>query len=143
MSNVENLESHVAELQAKVDELKSEMSAAISEIVSIKSQSIVKAILDQFNIKGKEAKLTWEFYPESDDEGGTVWYPEYLKLFVDGEKIDMDEHYVKRKSKYSDNYYEDSLDEVIREDFIYDLKEELHSQGVEQLVINISDGEEN
>lgn len=142
MANVENLESHVSELQAKVDELKSEMSAAISEIVSIKSQSIVKAILDQFGIVGKEAKLTWEFYPESDDQGGTVWYPEDLQLFVDGENIDMDNHVVKRKSKYSDNFYEESLDEVIREDFIYDLKEELHSQGVEQLVIDIT-GEEN
>lgn len=134
---VENLETHVDNLQTKVENLKAEMSAAIAEIVGLKSAEIIKAILAQFNLTGNEAVLSWKFEEEYDDEGGTVWYPYNLALTIDGEEIDLEENIASRKSKWSNSFYEDTLDEALRDDFLYDLKEQLYADGVEKITVNI------
>ena len=134
-------EDKVKGLEAVIKEIKEELTSKIAELVSLKSQEVVSTLLSSYGITGKVAELEWEFYPEGDDEGGTVYYPEGLSLTVDGEDIDMYDYEMQRKSKYSDYVGTYNLHEDIN-DFINDLSGQLQEAGVEDLTINIL-GEEN
>jgi hypothetical protein len=131
----------IKSLQEVIDGIKGELKVKMSELISLKSQEVITAALAAYGITGKVAEIEWDFYPEGDDEGGTVYCPEGLSLTVDGEEIDMYDYEMKRKSKWSDYIGSYNLHEDIN-DFINDMSSEMHSAGVESLTINL-EAEEN
>lgn len=137
MGKKEALES----FEFKINELKAELKKTMSEMISLKMGSTVRELLDQYEIKGEVAHISWDFYPESDDEGGTVWYPEGIELEIDGTSIEMSDHEIERKSKYSDMVYAYDLSEDMNE-LLNDISNTLYEADVTSLTINLFGGEE-
>lgn len=126
----------IKSLEEQIEDLRAELKVKIAEVVGIKSQSLLKSVLAQYGIQGSVALLAWSFYPEGDDEGGTVWYPEGIELTVDGKEVDMGAYVTQRKSRYTDILYDYGLGEDIDE-FIHGLSSQLYEADVTKLEIKI------
>jgi hypothetical protein len=123
-------------LKERREMLENELRNTISEQISLDLTNDVNGLFKQYGITGDLATISWEFHPESDDEGGTDWYPSYITLSVDGEEINMEKKVLNKKSKWSDSHYNYSLDEEINE-LICDWRDDLHKHDVESLLVRI------
>jgi hypothetical protein len=126
------------DLKERRELLENELRNTISEQISLDLTNDVNGLFEQYGIKGDLATISWEFHPESDDEGGTDWYPSYITLSVDGEEIEMKEKVANKKSSWSDSYYDYSLDEEIHE-LICEWRDDLHRYDVESLLVRIGE----
>jgi len=127
--------------EVKIKELKAELKKTMSEMISLKMGSVIKGLLAQYEVEGEVANIQWDFYPESDDEGGTIWYPEGIELEVDGNYIEMSDLVVERKSKWSDSVYEHDLAEDMNE-LLNDISNTFYEADVTSLTINLLREEE-
>jgi hypothetical protein len=118
--------------------LEAELSKTVSEQISQELSKKLNETFDEFGIKGELAIISWEFHPESDDEGGTDWYPSYITLKVDGEDIDMEEIKINKKPNWSEKYFDFALDEEIN-DLVHEWSDDLHKHGVEELIVEIGE----
>ena len=116
--------------------LEEELKNTVSEQIAITLTDKANGLFEQYGIKGETAKITWEFHPESDDEGGTDWWASYVQLFVDGERIETEEKIVNRKSSYSDRYYDCALSDELSE-LINDHSSDLYQYDIESLETRI------
>lgn len=134
----ENVLNLPADLKERREVLENELKETVTKLISSQLNSSLRELFLEYGLSGEEAILTWEFHPESDDEGGTDWHPSYFNLDVDGESVEMGELTVNKKSKWSDTFYDYTLDEEMHE-FIYDWKEDLYNNGVKKLIIRMSE----
>lgn len=102
--------------------LEKELGKVVERIVTISIIEDVNGLLQEENLKKKELKIksiSWDFYPESDDEGGSVYYPEGVTVELEsGEEaneIIVDEQ----------KYRGESLTDMIHE-FIIEYSEDLY-----------------
>jgi hypothetical protein len=126
------------DLKERRELLENELRNTISEQISLDLTNDVNGLFKQYGITGDLVTISWEFHPESDDEGGTDWYPSYITLSVDGEEIEMKKKVINKKSTWSDSYYDYSLDEEINE-LICDWRDDLHKHDVESLLVRIGE----
>lgn len=116
--------------------LETELRATVKELISVE---LKRELFDLINSQGivlddKPTKITWEFHPESDDEGGTDWWISYVQLHGENDLIDAEEITFMKKYSWSGNEYEASLDEEIRE-ILTDWRDDLYRHGVEEILL--------
>jgi hypothetical protein len=126
------------DLQERRELLEKELKNTVTGLISQKLTSKLKTLFQEFKLEGEIATISWEFHPESDDEGGTDWYPSYVTLEVDEETIEIEEVTVNKKSKYSSDFYDHQLDDEIH-DMLYDWKEDLHKNNVEKITVKLGE----
>jgi hypothetical protein len=122
-----NLELSVDNLAERRKVLQEELDKTISELVT---NGLRQSVNELFELAGvtNAISMNWDFYPESDDEGGSVWYVDSLNVNFDGEEIDLEEATVKRESWRKDGtFYEYSLYDELR-DIMSDFSSDLYSQ---------------
>lgn len=133
MSKEQALES----FEAKIKELKAELKKTMTELISLKLGGTVAELLSQYGFVSGTAHISWDFYPEGDDEGGTDYWPEGISLEIDGIDIGMEGYEVERKSKYSDTIYDYCLSDDMQE-LICDLSGTLYEADVTSLTVNLN-----
>lgn len=107
-----SIELPVDDLQKRREKLEEALKETVTEMVTKDIKDAISTSLENANIKITD--ISWDFYPESDDEGGSVYYPEGLLISTE-EDIDPDDFIIKVKSKYSDAVYEEALRDVVME----------------------------
>lgn len=116
--------------------LQKELSKVVQEQIETSMKNDIRELFNQYGINGKTVDIDWEFHPESDDEGGTIWFPSYINVSVDGKTIDTEEYTTKRKSNWSDDIYEYYLGEDISE-MIHDWREDLYDNGIDEITVSL------
>lgn len=104
--------THIEQLKIMRTELESQTKKVVTEIVMHELKEALEEPLKEAGIE--VTSISWDFYPESDDEGGANYYPEGVEIFTVG-GIDLEGIIIKEKSKYSDTVYETDVEEWIRE----------------------------
>jgi cation transport regulator ChaB len=114
--------------------LEQELSNVIKQqVTEALTEDIEKARVEA-GIEEKITKVTWEFHPESDDEGGTDWWIYYVNIHGENGVIDAEEINYTKKSSWSDRMYEASLQEEIRE-VLGDWRDDLYTYGIEEILL--------
>lgn len=144
----EVLELPVEDLKARREILEEELSLVVSKLASVK---ITKEVLSQLktglnDLPFTQLNLEWDFYPESDDEGGSVYYPSDLNIETDIhnealEKFGVDEiddFPIKVKSNYSEQIYDYNLRDVLME-ILCDYSSDLYEYNVHSITIDLSE----
>lgn len=126
------------DLKERREMLENELKKTVTELISQQLANDLKVAFEEYKLTGEVATISWEFHPESDDEGGTDWHPSYFTLEIDGEDIEMEEISVNKKSKWSESYYDYTLDEEVHE-LIYDWKDDLYKNNIEKIVVKIGE----
>lgn len=107
-------------LSERREVLEKELRKTVAAIVEEGLQKEVKESLTEAGFTEGTATLSWDFYGQYDDEGGTDMVPDHAYLTVNGESVDTDEitfihHYTNYKGEpdsYETNLYDD-LNEVL------------------------------
>lgn len=144
----EVLELPVEDLKARREILEEELSLVVSELASIKiTEEVLSQLKTELNdLPFTQLNLEWEFYPESDDEGGSVYYPSDLNIETDIhnevlEKFgvdDIDDFLIKMKSNYSEQIYDYALRDVLME-ILCDYSSDLYDYSVRSITIDLSE----
>lgn len=104
------IELPVNDLKQRREMLEKELKKTVVKMVTM---DIKKEIRDSFKDKGVTIKdVSWDFYPESDDEGGAYYYTEGLSITT-VEDFDADEF--KLEIEHYGTIYEESVQEIIRD----------------------------
>lgn len=128
------LEIPVDDLKARRKVLEEELAETVTTLLFTDVKEKVNKTLEEFGVKGSE--ISWEFHPESDDEGGTDWWISYIQVKdEDGELLDIDDISIDKKSRYSDNTYEHCLSDELSE-LMYDYKDDLYEYDIEEISLN-------
>lgn len=125
-------------LQERRSILEKELSNVVQNIVHKSLAISIKELCKEFKITGSLAVLEWDFYPESDDEGGSIQYPTGIYFTVDGRNVDMEEHLTTKIYNWSEEEYEQSLDEEVRE-LLHEWKYDLFDHSIFNVSIDISE----
>lgn len=130
MSNFEpTLNLSTTDLRERRRQLQAELNKTITELVTAGLRQSVKELFETAGITNA-VSLNWDFYPESDDEGGSVWYVDYVSVTFDGEEIDLEEATVKRESWRKDGtFYEYSVYDELR-DIMSEFSGDLYDQDI-------------
>lgn len=143
----EVLELPVEDLKARRELLEEELSLVVSELASMRiTDEVLSQLSSGLNLPFTQLNLEWDFYPESDDEGGTDYYPSDLNIETDihngdlekFEVDDIDDFPIKVKSKYSEDIYEYTLREILME-VLCDFSSDLYDYNVHSISINLSE----
>lgn len=137
----------ITDLKARRSTLEEELKKTVVKIVidEIK-EGLEKPLMDAG--VGKLTKISWEFHPESDDEGGTDYYPNCIQVFTeDGEMEDIhgedtedgeEPIIIKRKSSWSDTVYEYSVGELVS-DLINENSDDLYNHDIEEITFQVGE----
>lgn len=144
----EVLELPVEDLKARREILEEELSLVVSELASIKiTEEVLSQLKTELNdLPFTQLNLEWDFYPESDDEGGSVYYPSDLNIETDVhnevlEKFgvdDIDDFPIKMKSNYGEQIYDYTLRDVLME-VLCDYSSDLYDYNVHSITIDLSE----
>ncbi len=105
-----------------VEQITNDIRAAITKALESLEDGVEIAV-DRFD---------WEFHPESDDEGGTDWWVNYVTAYNGDEVVDLYEYEVEVLHWNGRDTYMESLEDVIRE-ILTDNKEDLFDQNVTEI----------
>lgn len=120
-------------LNLPVDDLRERRSILETELSRVITDLVTKDLRDSIisNTEGITiSRITWDFYPESDDEGGTNWHTNDICVYGEDEEIDMDE--ITITQTYSSGTYDVEL-----RDIIYDVLAEYRDDLYEQYITEI------
>ncbi|MCL1696359.1 hypothetical protein [Lysinibacillus sp. BPa_S21] len=141
----EVLELPVDDLKARREILEEELSLVVSELASVKiTEEVLSQLKTELNdLPFTQLDLEWDFYPESDDEGGSVYYPSDLNIKHNGKLEgygvdDIEDFPVKVKSKYSESIYDYTLRDVLME-VLCDYSSDLYDYNVYSISIDLSE----
>ncbi|PLR99527.1 hypothetical protein [Bacillus sp. T33-2] len=124
----------VEDLQERRRILEKELREVVVATVFTGLKNDLQELFITYNVKEVPSGVSWEFHGEYDDEGGTDYYPNYIRVFDEnGDSIELEEYKTKKKSKYSDNVYEYSLDEEIHE-AVCNYREDLYEHDIEEII---------
>lgn len=109
-----NLSLNLAE---RKKQLRDELRKTVTELVSTTLKVSINDLLKEAKVEGVHS-VEWDFHPESDDEGGTDWWIEYVTVtFEDDDmEVDLDEVTFQKESWRKDGtFWEANLAEELRE----------------------------
>lgn len=132
------LELYTDDLKLRRKQLEAELRSTVVKLVSEGVKNMLTTELKGFAVDVSKVKsVSWDFYYESDDQGGTDPYMESISInMVDGEEeLYLDEITVEKVSSWSGDKYEVSLGEELNELF-YEFKNDLHDYGIEEIELN-------
>jgi hypothetical protein len=119
----------IKSLEEKLKALRAELKKEILKVIEDGVSDLVTETLAQFGITGEVAVITWDFEDESDDEGGTDYWPTGYELSVNGENIDIDE------------FDEEDEDDIYLRDYLADIlcsyQEDLYSEYVTSIDVKL------
>jgi hypothetical protein len=122
------------DLRERRRQLQTELNKTITEIVTAGLRQSVNELFEKAGVTSA-VSINWDFYPESDDEGGSVWYVESLSVNFDGEDIDLEDYTVRHESWRKDGtFYEVSVEDELR-DIMSEFSGDLYSQDIYSLVL--------
>jgi hypothetical protein len=133
----ETLTLSTTNLRERRSQLESELNKVVVEIVVTEvKESISKAISEEFaEQKPDIARLSWDFYPESDDEGGSDWWVTDVSAYdSEGEYVELGDFSYEQLSWNKEYTYQVGLDEAVRE-ILSDFRDDLYSQYITELFI--------
>jgi hypothetical protein len=132
MTNFEpTLELSVDNLRERRSQLQSELNKTVTELVTTGLKASVKELFALAGVTNAQ-RISWDFYPESDDEGGSNWYVTdiYVSFDGEGEDIDLEEVTIQRESWRKDGtFYEYSVYDELR-DIMSDFSSDLYDQDI-------------
>lgn len=111
------LELSTTDLHARRKALREEIKETTIALINTEVKRILQEIFDEEGIE-KVSSVSFDTYPESDDEGGSYQRIEYIRArTVEDEDIDLDEHGLydaiyDTLSDYSEEIYEYGIWEV-------------------------------
>jgi len=112
--------------------LEKELSKVVTELCFAGLREELNKVFEEYKVEPKPTRVTWEFYGEYDDEGGTTYYPRGINVFADEEEIDYKNYVINKKSKWSNDFYDYELDEELRE-IICDYRHDLYEHDIEEI----------
>lgn len=114
--------------------LEAELKKTVVAQVEAELKEKLEIALSQTEIK--ITKISWDFYPESDDEGGSVYYPEGVSIYNEDGYMD-DEDFegieIKEKSKYSDTVYSYDVYDYVR-DTVSEFSSDLYDYDIYEIL---------
>ena len=140
MSKFENvLNLPVDDLVERRKVLEEELKKTVVETVFTKLKNELETPLKEAGV-GNLTSISWEYYPESDDEGGSVYYPNYIQVFVDGEALEnidneddeQERIFIKHKPSWGKSVYEESIEEFIT-GVLCDYRSDLYDYDIEEI----------
>ena len=140
MSKFENvLNLPVDDLVERRKVLEEELKKTVVETVFTKLKNELETPLKEAGV-GNLTSISWEYYPESDDEGGSIYYPNYIQVFVDGEALEnidneddeQERIFIKHKPSWSKSIYEESIEEFIM-GVLCDYRSDLYDYDIEEI----------
>lgn len=124
----------VDDLKERRKLLESELEKVIVKDITTELKEVIGDVLKKTDIKLE--RVSWEFHPESDDEGGVDYWPSYVQVFASTGEIeeDSDESIeIKVKSEYSDYVYTYDLFEFITEQ-LHEHSSDLYEYDIEEIL---------
>lgn len=119
-------------LNARRRTLESALKEVVSQIVEIEIKESIQEPLKKAGIE--VVRISWEFYPESDDEGGSNYYPEGIEIFnVDGvlDEDDLDGITIHEVRSYGE--YDTEILEYVHEK-IMDYSSDLYDYDINEIL---------
>lgn len=127
-----NLELPVEDLKERRRILEAELSKVVVEIVTTDIKSQLNEELAKSPVK--ISRLSWDFYPESDDEGGSDWYVCDLSAYDEnGDYIETEEIEIEKIS-YDGKPYMYNLRDVLS-DFMSDYSSDLYDEDITEIIL--------
>lgn len=135
MSNFEEtIILSTTDLRERRRQLQAELNKTVTELVTASLRQSVKELFALAGITNATG-LNWDFYPESDDEGGSVWYVDYVNASFEGEEVDLEEVTVQRESWRKDGtFYEYSVYDELR-DIMSEFSSDLYDQDITEITL--------
>lgn len=132
MANFEpTLTLSVDNLDERRNQLQTELNKVIHEQVTTGLKESLKLNLKDSDVN--ITRLSWDFYPESDDEGGSVWYTSDLSAQDEnGEYIELEEIKVEQLSWNKEYTYESDLRDILSE-ILHDYSRDLYDQYITEI----------
>ncbi|UGO46227.1 hypothetical protein PQE74_gp144 [Bacillus phage vB_BanS_Chewbecca] len=109
-----NLSLNLAE---RKKQLRDELRKTVTELVSTTLKVSINDLLKEAKVEGVHS-VNWDFHPESDDEGGTDWWIEYVSVVFEDDdlEVDLEEVTFQKESWRKDGtFWEANLYEELRE----------------------------
>lgn len=138
------LELPAEDLKTRREVLEEELKLVVKELAAIKITKDILLNLDVNNVPFTQLNVEWDFYPESDDEGGSVYYPSISNIETDiGDKvleeleIEINEFPIKIKYSWSDTIYESTLGDLVSE-ILSEYSSDLYEYDVYSISIDLS-----
>ncbi|ALS22122.1 hypothetical protein [Paenibacillus naphthalenovorans] len=120
------------ELSERRKVLEKELAKVVTELCFTGLRDEINKVFEEYNIEPKPTKIKWDFCGEYDDEGGTTYYPNNIAVYTNGEKVEIDNYTINKKSKWSDSYYDYELGEELHE-VICDYRHDLYEHDIEEI----------
>lgn len=120
-------------LNLPVDDLRERRSILESELSKVIADLVTKELRDSIisNVKDiKITRITWDFYPESDDEGGTDWHTNDICVYGEDGEIDTEE--ITITQTYSYGTYDVELRDIIY-DVLAEYRDDLYDQYITEI----------
>lgn len=135
MTNFEpTLSLSVDNLRERRSQLQVELNKTVTELVMTGLKESVNQLFALAGIT-TATSIEWDFYPESDDEGGSDWYVTDISVSFDDESedIDLEEVTVQRESWRKDGtFYEYSVYDELR-DIMSEFSGDLYDQDITEI----------
>ena len=124
---------NIKQLNERREVLEKELKDIVTEIVLYNLKNELQKPLSDAGIE--VTSIEWDFYPESDDEGGSIYYPSGLEInTVDNKDLEG----VTIKEVYYGDEYDTDVDEFIREKLSY-YSSDLYDYDIYEIVFKEED----
>lgn len=111
-------------LQERREILEAELKKVIENLLFDGIKKDVNELLAEAGVQNA-VEISWEFHPESDDEGGTSWYFEYISIETKDGFLDLDDYEIKKESWKKDGTFFDVCLRDELSDVMYDYRDDL------------------
>lgn len=120
--------THIESLKMMREELEKQTKEVVTEIVLHELKEVLEAPLKEAGIE--VTKITWDFYPESDDEGGSNYYPEGVVIST-VDDVDLDGIIITEVLSYGT--YDREVEDFVREK-LCDYSSDLYDYDIYEIV---------
>lgn len=125
--NVDIAPLKIPSLSERRQNLQKELAQVVTEICLTDIEREVVNVIEEYKLKIEVEDMSWEFYPESDDEGGAYYFVEGLNISIaDGQDADevtlitewgieasLTEYIREILNEYSDDLYQYDVSSIV------------------------------
>ncbi|MGE6627889.1 hypothetical protein [Bacillus pumilus] len=131
----ETIHLEVDDLSVRRKQLEEELRKTVVELLFFNLKKNIKAVISDFEIDQVVSSVKFDFYYESDDEGGQDPYlTDYRIIGEDGSEIDIDD--LEKEVQWGGTTYTETLKDQLDEKAFEGYVDDLHNYNITEIPLD-------